>query len=428
MIFIFEHRESYTDISQIISLVILMDELEKIALEAFEKGKEDIFIPQDPFNAFGFDSNPFFETSEAELREQAFLQPRIRKISHYIGKVYSSYSEQLETRKEKNDETTLDGILFGSSQSGLSTLIKFTISLLLKHQNLCYVDAKELIVFEDMKYQIAKSIQNFRNFVGDYEVSGKTPMLVIIDHADYLVSFFEEFRDAFESDFHDIPIVFIFTHSGWARLKNDLSFSDYDIYNKTVQSIEINSPNPSEIASILKQKLSIDSKIQKPFTQRIISYIAEISGESISNAIKICILLCQECYYEGRDVASTKLVNDVSSVLHITKNAELYDFITLKAETETVIRILSLIALKSTAYDYGITYEEIATNLKILKTSASHHLKQLEARSFIKKVQFERRAFYKLRDELRTIIDIYLLPKHEQIEKFVRFESISELM
>ena len=40
-----------------------MDNLEKLALEAFERGKKDSYIPQDPFTSFGFEGNPFLETS-----------------------------------------------------------------------------------------------------------------------------------------------------------------------------------------------------------------------------------------------------------------------------------------------------------------------------------------------------------------------------
>lgn len=405
-----------------------MDELEKIALEAFEKGKKDTFVPQDPYIAFGFENNPFLHTSLEELRQQIFLQSRIRKVSHYIGKVYSSFTKHLDEKIKKKDSETLDGILFASAQSGTTNLLEITLKLLEKQNNLVYIDAQKFVEFENNQYKIAKSFQNFRNILGEFETDRKNPLLVIIDHADYLISFFEEFRDAFERDFQDSALIFVFTHSGWIRLKSTLSFSNYDLFNKTVQSIEIDPLDNNEIATILKQKLSIDSRIQKPFSEIILNHIASKSGGSILNAIKICNLLCQECFYNGIDIASKKLIDDVSSRLRIDKNLELFDLITVKANSESVIKILALIALKSIAYDIGISYEELTTNLDLQKTSVAHHLKQLEAKGFIEKSKLDRRAFYKLKTELRTISDTYLLSKFEQDVEFARFVDISELM
>jgi len=402
-----------------------MDEYEKIAKEAFEKGKEDSYIPQDPFVSFGFESNPFLETSIAELRKQAFLQPRVRKISHYIGKVFSSCLENKNEKRNRNESKTLDGVLYGSSQTGMSTLIWFTCELLKQHQEITYVDAKELVEFENLQYSIADTIRNFRNALGDLDTGTAALSIVIIDHADYLIDFFESFRDAFERDFQGTPLVFIFSHSGWTRLKSNLAYSNYDIHNKIVQSIHIDPLTREEITQILRMKLSKEGHIQQPFSQDVLSLVAQNSGGSILNAIKICMKICEECFYNGLDTASRPLVQDVTNILNIQKNKEFYDLITLKDNTQTFI--LSLISMKSIANNYGITYDDIVLNMDIQKTSVSHHLKQLEEKRFVTKQTVNRKAFYKLKNELFASSDSFLLPKFEQKEKYVRLENISDI-
>ncbi|MHA2357879.1 MAG: hypothetical protein ACXABK_03830 [Candidatus Heimdallarchaeaceae archaeon] len=403
-----------------------MEDYEKIALEAFERGKKESYVPQDPFVSFGFEGNPFFDTSYDELRDEAFLQPRIRKLSHYIGKVYSSCIQLKKDKQKKTDSNILDGVLYGATQSGLSTLIQFTHHLLSQKQNIYLVDAKDLVVFENNQYSITDSIQNFRNVLGEHDIGKESLSLVIIDHSDYLIEFFESFRDAFERDFQDVPIIFAFTHSGWTRLKSNLAYSNYVLHNKIVQSVAVDSFTSEELALILKRKLSIKNNIQKPFSQRTINQIAKISGGSLTNAIRICVKLCEECFYNGLDMASTSLVNDVSSILGIDVKNEFYDLITLRDNTQTFI--LSLIAMKSVANDFGITYDEIVMNLDIQKTSASHHLKQLQEKRFVTKRTVNRIAYYKLREELQFLADIILLPNFEQKERFVRLENISDFV
>ncbi len=403
-----------------------MDNLEKLALEAFERGKKDSYVPQDPFISFGFDSNPFLETSIEDLKQETFLQPRIRKISHYIGKVFSSHLEKSKKKKSSDENPVLDGVVYCSSQSGTTTLIELTYQLLKDHYNLNFVDAKNLVVFENNQYSITKTIQNFRNLLGDLEIGSESLSVVIIDHSDFLIDFFEEFRLAFERDFQDVSLIFIFSHSGWTRLKSNLALSNYDLFNKIIQSVLVDPLTIDEIKEILKMKLSIDGRIQKPYTASVISKIAEISGGSINNAIKICIRLCEECFYNGLDTASQHLVNDIGSILGISSNKEFYNLVTLRDNTQT--RILSLISMKSIAFDYGITYEEVVVNSDIkAKTSATHHLKQLQEKKFITKKTVNRKAFYRLRDELRTLADTYLLPGFEQEEMYVQLESIADL-
>ncbi|MFW9851988.1 MAG: hypothetical protein ACFFDS_03545 [Candidatus Thorarchaeota archaeon] len=403
-----------------------MDNIEKLALEAFERGKKDSYIPQDPFISFGFENNPFLETPIEDLKKQTFLQPRIRKISHYIGKVFSSHSENFKKKKPNDDNPVLDGVLYYSSQTGATTLIELTYQLLKDHYNLSFIDAKKLVVFENNQYSITKTIQNFRNLLGDLEIGIESLSVVIIDHSDFLIDFFEEFRSAFERDFQDVSLVYIFSHSGWTRLKSNLALSNYDLFNKIIQSVLIDPLSVDEIKEILRIKLSIDGKIQKPYTGSVISQVTEISGGSINNAIKICVRLCEECFYNGLDTASRHLVNDIASILGISSNKEFYNLVTLRDNTQT--RILSLISMKSIAFDYGITYEEVVLNSDIkAKTSATHHLKQLQEKKFITKKTVNRKAFYRLRDELRTLSDTYLLPSFEQEEMYVQLESIADL-
>ncbi len=405
-----------------------MDDIGKAALDAFEKGKKDSYIPQDPFVAFGFESNPFPKTPIAELRKEKFLRSRITKISAYIGKVYSSNIERKDNFPRDPADDVLDGVLYCSSHSGITTLLRFTQHLLKKHSNIIYADAKELVTFDNYQYYIANSIQNFRNFIGKYDFIENSSSLVIIDHADYLVGFFETFRDAFERDFPDIPIIFIFTYSGWTRLKNELAFSNYDIYNRSIQSIHIDSLNSSELAQILTLKLSKDGSIQNPFSNDIINLIAQLSFSNLDNAIKICVKLCEECFYNGYDTASKKLVKDIIAFLRLDFSREFYNLITLKDNTQT--EVLSLIAMKSIANDTGATYEEIVNNSVEInsKTSAAHHLKQLEEKQYILKKTVNRRAFYRLREELKTLADSHLLPRFEQREGYLRLERISDLL
>jgi len=422
----YEHFNIIVDIFHVISHVIKMDSLEKLALEAFERGKKDSYIPQDPFISFGFESNPFLVTSIEDLKKESFLQPRIRKISHYIGKVFSSHSTNSKKRRSTEENPILDGVLYYSSQSGTSTIIDLTYQLLKDHYNLSFINAKNLVVFENNQYSITKTIQNFRNHLGDLEIGSDSLSVVIIDHSDFLIDFFEEFRSAFERDFQDVSIIFVFSHSGWTRLKSNLALSNYDLFNKIIQSVFVDPLTTEEIKEILKMKLSIDGKIQKPYTASVISKIAEFSGGNINNAINICVRLCEECFYNGLDTASLHLVNDISSILGISSNKEFYDLVTLRDNTQT--RILSLISMKSIAFDYGITYEEVVANSDIkAKTSATHHLKQLQEKKFITKKTVNRKAFYKLRDELRTLADTYLLPSFEQEEMYVQLEGITDL-
>ena len=405
-----------------------MDDLERIAVEAFEKGKEETYTPKDPFAAFGFDSNPFLKTPISELKKEKFLQSRITKISAYIGKVYSSNLDRVK-RKTKNDaEFIIDGILYGSSHSGITTLIKFTHHLLKKHSNIIYADAEELVTFVDNHYYIANTIQNFRTYLGRYNTDTEPSPLIIIDHSDFLIDFFEIFRDAIDRDFQDIPIVFIFTNSGWIRLKNELTFSNYDIYNRIIQSIQIDPLSDIEISRILTIKLSKDGRIQRPFSQNIIKLISEISYGDLKNAISICTRLCEECFYNGQDLASEDLVHDVSSILKLDKSQEFFDLITTKNNTQT--KILTLIAIKSIANDFGATYEEVVANSKNIntKTSASHHLTQLDNRKYVEKNTVKRKAYYKLFKEFRSLADTHLIPRFEQNERYVKLESVSELM
>lgn len=407
-----------------------MDKFEKLALEALEESKSNSYTPQDPFVSFGFDANPFLETSIEDLQNEEYIESRFRVVIKYINKVYNSFLDNCKEKKKDSDTVIMDGVLFGPSQSGVSTLISLVHQYLIKvHKeltNTVFSDAKELVEFEDNQYSIAKTIQNFRNFIGSQNTGGDLIPLLIVDHADFLIEFFEDFRYALDRDFQNTPIIFIFSQGGWTRLKNQLAFSDYDLINSMVPSQKINSLNEDEILEILSLKLSKNNQIQNPFTKEILQIISKNASGSLLNAIKICTRVCEDCFYNGLDISSLSIINDVTSFLAIDVNKEFYNLVTLNDNTQTFI--LSLITMKSTAYDFGITYNDIVNNLGIQKTSASHHLKQLQERRYVTKRTVNRKAFYRLREELKTTADTYLMKSFEQKETHVRLESISNLV
>lgn len=406
-----------------------MDKFEKLALEAIEESKSTAYTPQDPFVSFGFSVNPFIETSIEELQNEECIESRFRVVIKYINKVHNSFLENYN-KKKREDSIIMDGVLYGSSQSGMSTLISLSYQYLIKvHKELSkavFTDAYDLVEFEDNQYSVAKTFQNFRNYIGRQSKEGDSIPLIIIDHADFLIEFFEDFRFSIDRDFHNTPIVFIFSQSGWTRLKNELMFSDYDLINHMVPSQKISPLNEDEILEILRLKLSKKGQILNPFSLETLSQISKKSSGSLINAIKICSRVCEECFYNGLDVASISLVNDITSFLGIDVNKEFFDLVTLNDNTQTFV--LSLISMKSTGYDLGITYDDIVNNLGIQKTSASHHLKQLQERRYVLKKTINRKAFYRLRDELKTIADTYLMKSFEQKETHVRLESISDLI
>ncbi len=407
-----------------------MDKFERLAREAIKESDSISYTPQDPFVSFGFESNPFQEVSLADLESETFIEPRFKQVIRYINKVHNSFTQSLEKNRNSNDGIIMDGVLFSSCQSGISTLISLAHQNIVKSskklRNTVFIDAKELVEFTEQQYSIAKSIQNFRNILGKYDSGGEPLSLIIIDHADFLVEFFEDFRYAMERDFQNTPIVFIFSHSGWTRLKNSLAYSNYDLINHIVPSERINSLTEEEILEILVLKLSKNKQIQQPFSSEILTYIANKSSGSLLNAIKICSRLCEDCYYNGLDTASKSLVNDVISFLDINLNEDFYDLVTLNDNTQTFI--LALISMKSIAYDHGITYDDIVNNLGIQKTSASHHLKQLQEKRYLLKKTVSRKAHYRLREELKTAADTHLITRFEQKETYVRLENIVDLI
>ena len=407
-----------------------MDKFEKLAREAIKESDSISYTPQDPFVSFGFKENPFLVTTSTDFDSEKFIEPRFKQVIRYINKVHNSFTNSLQ-KSNRNDETNImDGVLFGSSQSGISTLVSLAYKYIKKTsqklRNTVYANAQNLVEFTDQQYSIAKSIQNFRNFIGESD-PGEGPLsLIIIDHADYLVEFFEDFRYAMDRDFQNTPIVFIFSHSGWTRLKNSLAYSNYDLYNHIVPSERINALTKEEILEVLVLKLSITQQIQQPFSKDTLSLIAENSSGSLLNAIKICSRVCEECYYNGIDIASKSLVHDVNSFLGIDLNKGFYDLITLNDNTQTFI--LALTAMKSIAHDHGITYDDIINNLGIQKTSTSHHLKQLQEKRYLLKKTLNRKAHYRLREELRTAADTHLITRFEQKETHVKLENIVDLI
>ncbi len=407
-----------------------MDKFERLAREAINESDSVSYTPQDPFVSFGFESNPFLDVSLADLESETFIEPRFKQVIRYINKVHNSFTQSLEKKPNNNDGVIMDGVIFGSSHSGISTLIslahRFIVKTSKKLRNTVIIDAKELVEFTDQQYSIAKSIQNFRNILAESDSGGGSLSLIIIDHSDFIVEFFEDFRYAMERDFQNTPIVFIFSHSGWTRLKNSMAYSNYDLINHIVPSERINSLNDEEILEILVLKLSKNKQIQQPFSSEILSYIASKSSGSLINAIKICSRVCEDCYYNGLDIASKSLVNDIISFLGINLNKDFYNLVTLNDNTQTFI--LALTSMKSIAYDHGITYDDIINNLGIQKTSASHHLKQLQEKRYLLKKTVSRKAHYRLREELKTAADTHLITRFEQKETHVMLENIVDLI
>lgn len=406
-----------------------MDKFEKLALEAIEEGKKISYTPQDPFVSFGFSANPFMETNLEELQKEEFIEPRFKAVVRYFTSVYKSFTDNF-SKKNKEETFILDGVMYGVNQSGVSTLITLAHQYLVKISkelsDSVLADAKELVEFNNNQYHIAQTFQNFRTFLGRQSAKSDSIPLIVIDHADFLTEFFEDFRYALDRDFQNVPIVFIFSQSGWVRLKNQLAFSDYDLITHMVPSQQISPLNEEEIYEILSLKLSKNNQIQNPFSKNILKLIAKNSSGSLLNAIKICSKLCEECFYNGLDVGSIASVNDITSRLFIDVNKEFFDLVTLNDNTQTFI--LALIAMKSTAHDFGITYDDIVNNLGIQKTSASHHLKQLQDKRYLSKRTVNRKAFYRLRTELKTLADTYLMKSFEQKETHVRLESITDLI
>jgi hypothetical protein len=399
-----------------------MSNLEEIALEAFAQGKKDIYSPQDPFVAFGFSRNPFLETPLSPLINETFLSSRTRKISLCISNVIASFEYKLTKTK---GTVILDGILYGSAHSGLSTLVKLVHSFLAKESPLFYLDAKDFVVFEDSKYSISKTIKNLRKLLGSYDFDSSVISPVIIDHSDYLIDFFEDFRSSFERDFPLMPIIFVFTHSGWTRLKTDLSYTNYSLLENTIQSVMIDPLKNDEVAQILFHKLSIEDILQKPFTIDILSYIAQKAEGNLNNAIKICVKLCSECYYRGLDTITEDLVDEIVNSLNFQRIREFYDLVTMKSGEDRIIKILTLIALKSLAYDSGLSYDEIFESTEIPKNTATHYLKQLKEKGFINRKSIDRKSYARLREEFKALADTYLIPKYERGPRYAKLEKIT---
>ncbi|NPD87576.1 MAG: helix-turn-helix transcriptional regulator [Asgard group archaeon] len=399
-----------------------MVNLEEIALEAFEKGKKDIYSPQDPFVAFGFENNPFLETPMSLLKNEFFLESRIFKISTCIANVISSFENKL---KETKGPVILDGILYGSAHSGISTLLKLVHSFLSKESPLFFLDAKDFVVFEEDKYSISKTIKNLRKLLGNYDIDNNVISPVVIDHSDYLIDFFEDFRSSFERDFPLMPIIFVFTHAGWTRLKTDLSYTNYSLLENAIQSVMIDPLKNDEVAQMLFHQLSIDGSLQNPFTNDILTYIAQKSVGNLKNAIKLCVKLCSECYYRGLDTITESLVDELIYSFGFQRIKEFYDLITMKSGEDRIIKILTLISLKSLAYDSGLSYDEIFESTDIPKNTATHYLKQLKEKEFIDRKSIDRKSYASLRDEFKTLADTYLIQKYEQGSRYAKLEKIT---
>ncbi len=397
----------------------MLDELTKLVNDAFEKGRMASYEPLNPFKAFGFESNPFIHTTFDEIRKTTCFTPRIHKIASLIGQLLS----------KKNQSSPLDGVIVSVTHSGTSILVEKTIQILQdtneKVKSVVLLDAKNLVCYEKNRYMIAKTLNQFRREIALKESINDTSLL-IIDNADYLLDFFISFREAIAFDFPEIPILFVFTSSAWSRLKSLTLFYDYDLFNKTLPATFLPHLSEDDIVQFLEVKLSKNGLIQKPFTIENIKIIARITNGSLQNSAFLCKKICEECYYNGLDIASTSMVLDIANLLDLTVSEKLEEL--TKEEDSTKLFILALIAMKSIAQDVGITYDELIMNIDVQKTTISYHLSQLLKMKIITKRTLNRKAFYKLNENLQILADQTLLSKFEAKEKYIKLESNSDLL
>ena len=387
-----------------------MEGLEKFVVKAFERGKQTPFVRSDPFVLFGFEQNPFLETSISQIENQSFLRPKIYKVADVLGKVVAS---------------KLEGVIVSHAHNGTTTVVNSVFSILKSQQkdfkDIAYVDAKEFVVFENFRYSVAESIMNFKKEVLK---NSDNPKIIIVDHADYLADFFVSFRQATEYDFPELKMVYILTPAAWAKVKSLAIYENYDLYNTTLPAIFLDSLTSSDIEEMLLTKLSINGSVHQPFTKKVIKFIAKISNNSIKNAINIVTRVCEECFYNGLDYATENVVRDLYTTLFHNVPITIQEIV---ASDDTKMFILSLVAMKSVGYDLGITYEEITNNIDLQKTTISYHLKQLEKQKIIFSKKIHRKAYYRLNPLIQSFADTFLLPKFEAKEQYVKLESITDL-
>lgn len=394
-----------------------MDDFTEFVLSAYEKGKETPYLPKDPFIAFGFDGNPFSETSIQDIKKAKLLKPRIGKVATMIGQLINS--------QEQGD--LLDAFIIGASHNGISTLISSLVHLLKTSNdelsNLILLDAKQLVEFEDNKYLPTASIQNFRKEIAISETMDNTPIL-IIDHGDYLVDFFVSFRQSIEYQFPDLPILFILTPTAWVRLKSHVVYADYDLFNHSLPALYLEPLENEEIKTLLKIKLSNRDKILHPFTEEVIESIAYGANKSLKNAIRMCNKICEECYFNGLDYSNRRMVEDIRVLFKYTLIDEFMEIVSKDDNSRNFI--LTLLAMRSIALDLGITYEDLIENMNLQKTTIAYHLSQLSDKDIIHKRTINRKAYYRINDSLRTLTDTILMPIFESKERHVYLQGISD--
>lgn len=386
-----------------------MEELEDFIIKAFERGKQTPFVRSDPFVLFGFEANPFVETSISQIQHQSFLRPKIYKVADVLGKVIAS---------------NLEGVIVSHAHNGTTTVVKSVFSILKSRQEefngVVYLDAKKFVAFEQFYYSVTESIVNFKREILN---TLNNPKIVIIDHADYLADFFVSFKQAIEYDFPELKMVYIFTPSGWAKVKSLAIYENYDLYNTTLPAIFLDPLTTEHIEEMLLTKLSVNGSIHQPFTRQVIRYIAKVSNNSIRNAIQLSTRVCEECFYNGLDYATEHIVKDIYNTLFHNIPKTIQELI---SSDDTKLFILSLVAMKSVGHDLGITYEEITNNIDLQKTTISYHLKQLEKQKIIFSKKVHRKAYYKLNPLIQSFADTFLLPKFEAKEQYVKLESTTD--
>ncbi|MHA1399937.1 MAG: hypothetical protein ACTSQE_06295 [Candidatus Heimdallarchaeaceae archaeon] len=399
------------------------ESLRKFVKDTIERAKVVDFPSQDPFRAFGFTGDPF--NRPADVAEIERLVSR-GVIDINMGKTITLIYDLLNSRKKKMN---LDGVLFSHSHSGTSTLIENAFFLMKKEvdelNSTVFIDAKEEVVFENQQYQATTSTQNIINTVAEYDISEEDIPLVIIDHADYLVDFFIYFRESFKYRFPQTSILFVFSYSAWVRLRSYITLMEYtdNFYNSSLPAIELNPLDTQDIKEILVTKLSKDGRIQQPYSNEVLEAISELSLFSLKNAVKLCRTICKACFYSGNDRAYIEMVNDLAVLMNFNSIKEFEEIIV--EEDSTRVFLLTLITMKSIAYDLGITYDELQENLNLQKTTISYHLSQLLKKKIITKRTIDRKAYYRLNDYLRTVADMYLLTEFNKKDRRVKLEHLS---
>ncbi len=395
------------------------DGLRDFVKETIKRAKAVDFSSKDPFRAYGFSGDPF--KSSVLMDEIDYLVNK-KVIDVNMGKIITLIYDIINSRKT---DYNLDGVIYHYNGSGATTLVKSTLELIKAEiketSNVVYIDVEEEIELEDYGYKKSMTINNVINLVAEQDIGNEAIPLVILDHSDYLVDFFVEFREAFKYHFPETSLILVFSYPGWMRLRSHLIIANYSeqFYNNSLPAIELDALDSKGIEEILKVKLSKNGKIQQPYSDEVIEAIAETSLCNLNNAIALSRKLCYECFYSGLDRAHVELVYDLASLMDFTLVEDFEKLV--KEEDSSRVFLLTLITIKSVGNELGITYEELLDNMNLQKTTISYHLSQLLKKRIITKRTVDRKAYYKLNEILLTVADIQLLAEFNRKDRKIKF-------